>query len=57
MLTVLFSTLMRYNLVEKLYPATVAGIEYSCFASDRGIVLKVKIVEYFAISTETFIYL
>lgn len=36
------TTLLKYQFVEKLYPATVAGLEYSVYSSDRGIVLKVS---------------
>lgn len=37
----LLATLLKYQFVEKLYPATVAGLEYSCYAADMGLVLKV----------------
>lgn len=39
----LLATLLKYQFVEKLYPATVAGLNYSCYAADMGLVLKVKI--------------
>lgn len=38
----LLATLLKYQFVEKLYPATVAGLEYQCYAADLGLVLKVK---------------
>lgn len=41
-LMTLLVTLLKYQFVEKLYPATVAGLEYSCYASDLGIVFKVS---------------
>lgn len=40
-LMTLLSTLLKYQFVEKLYPATVAGLEYSCYPADMGLVLKV----------------
>lgn len=39
----LLSTLLKYQFVEKLYPATVAGLAYSCYAADLGLVLKVNL--------------
>lgn len=41
-LMTLFTTLLKYQFVEKLYPATAAGLEYSCYAADKGLVLKVR---------------
>lgn len=38
----LLATLLKYQFVEKLYPATVAGLEYSCYSADLGLVLKVN---------------
>ncbi|XP_031625679.1 nardilysin-like [Contarinia nasturtii] len=38
----LLATLLKYQFVEKLYPATCAGLEYSCYAADLGLVLKVS---------------
>lgn len=33
--------ILKYKIVETLYPATVTGIGYSTFASEKGLVLKV----------------
>lgn len=41
MMTLLQSAL-KYHFVEKLYPATSAGLGYSSYASDKGLVFKVK---------------
>lgn len=38
----LMSTLLKYQFVEKLYPATMAGLEYTCYPSDLGLVFKVS---------------
>lgn len=38
----LYPMLLKYKLVERLYPAAVAGLGYECYASDLGLVLKVK---------------
>lgn len=38
----LHATLLKYQLVERLYPATVAGLEYTCYSADKGLVLKVN---------------
>uniref|UniRef100_A0A1I8PFT7 Nardilysin n=1 Tax=Stomoxys calcitrans TaxID=35570 RepID=A0A1I8PFT7_STOCA len=36
----LYSHLVKYRLAEELYPATVAGLSYSVYAAERGVVLK-----------------
>lgn len=41
MMTLLQSAL-KYHFVEKLYPATSAGLGYSSYASDKGLVFKVS---------------
>lgn len=38
----LHATLLKYQLVERLYPATAAGLEYQCYPADKGLVLKVS---------------
>lgn len=38
----LFAALLKYQLVEKLYPATSADLEYKCYSSEKGLVLKVS---------------
>lgn len=38
----LYSLLLKFKLVEQLYPASVAGLEYTCFPSEKGLVLKVN---------------
>lgn len=38
----LYTLLLRYKIVETLYPATVAGLGYSTFPSEKGIFLKVS---------------
>lgn len=38
----LYTLLLKYKLVETLYPATVAGLNYSTYASEKGIFLKVS---------------
>lgn len=35
-----YTMLLRYKVVETLYPATVAGLSYSTFPSEKGIFLK-----------------
>lgn len=42
-LMTLLSTMLKYQFVEKLYPATVAGLGYTCYPSDMGLVFKVNI--------------
>lgn len=42
MLLSLYSLLLRYKIVEILYPATVAGLSYSTYPSEKGIFLKVS---------------
>lgn len=37
----LYSMLLKYKLVERLYPAAVAGMGYECYSSEKGLVLKV----------------
>ncbi|KAG4065756.1 hypothetical protein HA402_012434 [Bradysia odoriphaga] len=38
----LYSLLLKHKIVEILYPATVAGLSYSSYASEKGLVLKVS---------------
>lgn len=38
----LYTLLLRYKIVETLYPATVAGLNYSTYPSEKGILLKVS---------------
>lgn len=38
----LYSLLLKHKVVEILYPATEAGLAYSSYSSDKGIVLKVS---------------
>lgn len=57
----LYSALLKYQLVEKLYPATCAGLSYQCYTAEKGLCLKVsgynqklhKIVESFVASLRT----
>lgn len=37
----LMNELLKYQFVEKLYPATMAGLGYHCYAATLGLVLKV----------------
>lgn len=37
----LYGLLLKFKLVEQLYPASVAALEYSCYTSEKGLVLKV----------------
>ncbi|CAD7086908.1 unnamed protein product [Hermetia illucens] len=39
-LLALYSMLLKYQLVEELYPATIAGLSYQCYSSEKGLVLK-----------------
>lgn len=50
----LHATLLKYQLVERLYPATVAGLEYQCYAADKGLVLKVSLNYFFSVAEFTF---
>lgn len=55
-LMTLYSSLLKHHLAEELYPATVAGIEYSSYASDKGIVLKVcSLIERFDYFRNSFV--
>lgn len=38
----MYTLLLRYKIVETLYPATVAGLGYSTYPSEKGIFLKVS---------------
>lgn len=40
MLTSLFGLLIKSFVVEELYPATCAGLDYSLYAAEQGIILK-----------------
>lgn len=37
----LFVTILKHLLVEELYPATAAELNYAIYTSDKGIVIKV----------------
>lgn len=37
----LFPSLLKLKLVERLYPATIAGLGYECYTSYKGLVLRV----------------
>lgn len=55
-------SLLKFRLIERLYPATLAGLVYDIYASDKGIVLRFsgynqqlpRIVEAFAEALRTF---
>lgn len=38
----LMQNALKYHFVEKFYPATSAGLGYSSYASDKGLVFKVR---------------
>lgn len=58
----LYSMLLKFKLVERLYPATVAGMGYECYTAEKGLVLKVngynqnlhQMVDTFAMALTTF---
>ncbi len=37
-----YTILLKYKIIEILYPATVAGLGYSTYPSEKGIFLKVS---------------
>ncbi|XP_055389188.1 nardilysin isoform X2 [Condylostylus longicornis] len=41
-LLTLYSHIVKFELVEQLYPATIASLNYQYYCSDKGIVLKVS---------------
>lgn len=38
----LYASLLKYKIVENLYPAVVAGLSYSTYPAEKGLVLKVS---------------
>lgn len=40
MLTSLYGTMIKYIVVEELYPATCAGLDYSLYTAEQGVILK-----------------
>ncbi|XP_001660612.2 nardilysin isoform X1 [Aedes aegypti] len=40
-LTSLYTAMLKFQIAEDLYPATVAGLNYEIYASEKGIILKV----------------
>lgn len=40
-LTSLYTSMLKFQIAEDLYPASVAGLNYEIYASEKGIVLKV----------------
>ncbi|XP_052564795.1 nardilysin isoform X2 [Culex pipiens pallens] len=40
-LTSLYSSMLKFQIAEDLYPASVAGLNYEIYAAEKGIVLKV----------------
>lgn len=54
--------LLKFRVIERLYPATQAGLGYDCYTSDKGLILRIsgynqklhRIVETFAETLHTF---
>lgn len=54
--------LLKFRVIERLYPATQAGNGYDCYTSDKGLILRIsgysqklhRIVEAFAEALHTF---
>lgn len=54
--------LLKFRVIERLYPATIAGLGYDCYTSDKGLVLRVsgynqqlhRIVETFGVALREF---
>lgn len=38
----LYSSLLKYHLVARLYPATEANLHYACYTSEKGVVLRAE---------------
>lgn len=38
----LFPSLLKFKLIENLYPATIAGLGYECYTSDKGLVIRIS---------------
>lgn len=55
-------SLLKFRLIERLYPATLAGLGYDIYASDKGLVVRIhgynqqlpRIVEAIAVALRTF---
>lgn len=54
--------LLKFRVIERLYPAVIAGLSYDCYTSDKGLVLRIygynhqlhRIVEEFGHALRTF---